>query len=62
MEDGRLAKRVLVGGEMERDYLKEVGLEGMILLKQMLKKWDGEKGTGLLCFMIGTVGNRLWMR
>jgi hypothetical protein len=38
MEDRRLAKRVLVGDEMGRGHLKEVGLEGRILLKKMLKK------------------------
>jgi hypothetical protein len=31
------------GYVMERDHLKVVGVDGRIILKWMLKKWDGEE-------------------
>jgi len=33
MEDRRLANRVFVGDVMERDDLKEIGVDGRIVLK-----------------------------
>jgi hypothetical protein len=33
MEDRKLANRVLVEDVMERDHLKEVGVDGSIILK-----------------------------
>jgi len=41
---------------MERDYLKNLGSDGTILLKLILKKWDGEAWTGLLWIRTETGG------
>jgi len=33
---------------MGRDCFEDLGVEGKIILKWILKKWDGEAWTGLL--------------
>jgi hypothetical protein len=33
---------------MERDVFEDLGVEGRIILKWILKKWDGEAWIGLL--------------
>jgi hypothetical protein len=33
---------------MERDHFEDLSVEGRIILKWILKKWDGEAWTGLL--------------
>jgi hypothetical protein len=42
----------------EKDHLKNVGVGGRIILKWILKKWDGEALTGLIWLRIGTRGGR----
>jgi hypothetical protein len=42
------------GDLRERDHLKDLGVDGMIILKRFFKKWDGEAWTGLLWLRIGT--------
>jgi hypothetical protein len=37
MEDTRRANRVWVGDVMERDYLKDLGVDGMIIFKWIFK-------------------------
>jgi hypothetical protein len=40
--DRRGAYRVLWGDLRERDYLEDLGLDGRIIFKWILKRWDGE--------------------
>jgi len=46
MGDGRDAYRVLVRWEglRERDYLEDLGVDGMIILKSIFRKLDGTIG------------------
>ena len=48
------------GGDLrERDHLKDLGVDGRIILNWILKKWDWEAWTGLIWLRIGTGGGRL---
>ena len=47
------------GYVMERDYLEDLGVEGTIILKLILKKWDGEACTGLTRLSIKISGGLL---
>jgi hypothetical protein len=42
------------GDLMERNNLEHLGVDERILLKRILKKWDGESWSGLLWLRIGT--------
>jgi len=46
--DRRGACRGLVGKHEGRDHLEELGISGRIILKWIVKKWDGEAFTALL--------------
>jgi hypothetical protein len=54
----RGAYGVSVGRHEERDHLEDLGISGRIILKWIIKKWNGEDFTVLLWLRIGT-GNRL---
>jgi hypothetical protein len=41
MGERRGIYRVLVGNLRERDHLEDLGVDGMIILKLILKKWNG---------------------
>jgi len=47
------------GDLRERDHLEQLGIDGRIILKCILKKWDGEAWTGLIWLRRGT-GGRHW--
>jgi hypothetical protein len=46
------------GDLMEREQLKDLGVDGRIILKWIFNKWDGDKWTELLWLRIGTVDGR----
>jgi hypothetical protein len=49
----------LWGGLREGDHLENLGVDEMITLKLIFKKWNGEEWTGLLWLKIGTRGGYL---
>ena len=46
------------GGEMERDYSEDLGIDGRIL-RWVFKNCDGEAWSGLVWLRIGTGGGHL---
>jgi hypothetical protein len=43
----------------ERDHVEDPGVDGMIILKWIVQKWDGKEGAGLICLRIETGGGLL---
>jgi len=62
MGDRRGAYRVFVGRPEGKYHLENLGTDGRIILKWILKKWDWEAWTALIWLRIGTGGGRLWIR
>jgi hypothetical protein len=55
----RGAYRVLVGKLRERDHLKDLIVDGKIILQRIFKKWNGEAWPGLIWIRIRRGGGRL---
>jgi len=47
------------GNPREGDHLEELGVDGRIVLKWILHKWNGEACTGLNWLRLGTGGGRM---
>jgi hypothetical protein len=43
---------------MEKDHLKDHGVDGMIIVNWIFKKWDSEAWTRILWLRIGTGGGQ----
>jgi len=54
--------RVLVGKPKGRDHLGNPGVDGMMILRWIFRKWDVEEWTGLGWLRMGTGGGHLCMR
>jgi hypothetical protein len=48
-EARRGASRVVVGRPNGKNYLEDLGIDGRVLLKWIVQKWDEEAWTGLIC-------------
>ena len=61
MEEGRVVHKVLVGNLRERYHWGDQDVDGRIILRWILRKWEGEwvVGTGWGWVKIGTGGGRL---
>jgi hypothetical protein len=42
----------------ERIHFEDISVDGRIIIKLIIKKWDGEPWTGVLWLTIGTGGGR----
>ena len=59
MEEGRGVHKVLMGNLRERDLWGDQNVDGRIILRWILRKWEGVLGTGWGWLRIGTGGGRL---
>ena len=48
-ETGGVHRGCWWGNLRERDHLKDLGVDGRIILIQIFKKWDGEVGKQMSC-------------
>ena len=51
--------RVLMGKHEERGHLGDPGIDGRIILRWILRKWDVRARTGLIWLRIGSGGGHL---
>jgi hypothetical protein len=59
MGERRSLYRVLVRSLRERDHLEDPGIDGSIILRRALRKWDVGLWTGSSWLRIGTGGGHL---
>ena len=59
MGEGRGVHKVLVGKPEGKRPLGDQDADGRIVLRWILRKWEGVVGTGWSWLKIGTVGRRL---
>jgi hypothetical protein len=51
--------RIFVGKLRERDHLRDLGVDGRIILRWIFRKWNVGVWTGSICVRIGTGGGYL---
>ena len=56
---GEVCTRFWWGNLRERDHWGDQDVDGRIILRWILRKWEGVVGTGWSWLRIGTVGGRL---
>jgi hypothetical protein len=56
MGQGRGIYRVLVGKPEVKNYLEDLCVDGMIILRWIFRKWEGRTWTKLICLTIRTGG------
>ena len=59
MEEGRGVHKVLVGKSEGKSHWGDKDVDGRIILRWILRKWEGIVGTGWSWLRIGTGGGRL---
>ena len=59
MGEGRGVHKVLVGKPDGKNHWGDQDVDGRIILRWILRKWEGVVGTGWSWLRIGTVGGRL---
>ena len=59
---GEVCTRFRWGNLMERDHWGDQNVDGRIILRWILRKWEGFVGTGWSWLRIGTGGGRLLVR
>ena len=59
MGEGRGVYGVLVGNLKERDHLEDPGIDGNIILRWIIRKWDVGARTGSIWLKIETGGGHL---
>jgi hypothetical protein len=57
-ETGEVHTEFWWGDLRDGDHLKDLSIDGLIILKWIFKKWDGEAWNGLLWLRIWRTGGR----
>ena len=57
--ESRGVYRILLGNLRERDHLGDQGLDGRIIIRWIIRKWDVGAWTGSSWLVIGTGGGHL---
>jgi hypothetical protein len=62
MGERRSVYRFLVGKTEGKNHLGDPGVDGRIILRWILRKWNVVLWTGLSWLRIGRGGRQLWLR